>query len=494
MPDIFEYCRPEDVGVHPAWVEAYVNEVNRLRKMQHSFVMIRGNKVFAEGYWKPFTRDTLHRMYSVSKSFVSAAIGMLADEGKISIHDKIIRYFPDKDDEKLHPLIREMTIRDMLMMATCHNQSTYRRTDPDWTDTFFHTHSEPDHKPGTVFHYDTSSTYTLCVLIERVAGKTFLEYLKDKALREFGFSENAWCVEAPEGHAWGGSGVECTTRDLARFAALFAHGGTVNGTRYISDQYVREATSKQIDNSCHAKVKDACVGHGYGYQIWRIRDNSFAFLGMGGQMAIIVPDKDIIFTCTSDTQGDADGYHLFADILFDTVVNRIESDTLPCDEPAYDQLNAVLSGLEVNHPAGEICSPMLDQINGVRYTLSENKMGITDFCFTFSGSAGLLTYTTKRGTRHFPLCLGRYADTFFPETHYFGKRISVPKTEKYRCLNAAVWETPHTLLVRTYVIDDYFGNMSACFTFDGDTVHLDMQKTAEWFLDEYTGSADGVRA
>ena len=46
--------------------------------------------------------------------------------------------------------------------------------------------------------------------------------------------------------------------------------------------------------------------------------------------------------------------------------------------------------------------------------------------------------------------------------------------------------------MRTYVIDDYFGNMAAVFTFDGDRVQLSMTKTAEWFLEEYCGEAGGV--
>ena len=81
MSDILKFCRPEEVGVRPEWVADYVNTLNGMRKMCHSFLMMRGGKVFAEGYWKPFHKDWLHRMYSVSKTFVSAAICMLYDEG-----------------------------------------------------------------------------------------------------------------------------------------------------------------------------------------------------------------------------------------------------------------------------------------------------------------------------------------------------------------------------------------------------------------------------
>ena len=496
MSDILKFCRPEEVGVRPEWVADYVNTLNGMRKMCHSFLMMRGGKVFAEGYWKPFHKDWLHRMYSVSKTFVSAAIGMLYDEGKIKLDDKIVDYFPDQlpTDGEVHPWIAEMTIRDMLMMATCQKTTTYSNDKVNWIKTFFQPPHEPDHRAGTLFRYDTSSSYTLDVLVERLTGKTFVDYLKDKGLRELGFSEDAWCVEAPEGYAWGGSGVECTTRDLTRFAMLFAHGGVVDGKRYLSEQYVREATSKQIENLAPGAAPDACTGHGYGYQIWRARDDSFAFLGMGGQMAVIIPSKDIIFTCTSDTQGDADGYHGIIDILFDTVVNRICENNIPADDDAYAKLNALLSGLEVNVPAGEVSSPIMDSINGTTYKLGENKMGIAEFTFEFNGSAGMLTYNTNRGIKRFPLCLGRYADTVFPETHYSGRRIWTPKGEGYRCLNAAVWTEPNTLLVRTYAIDDYFGNIAAKFTFDGDKVSVNMTKTAEWFFNEYTGTAEGCKA
>ena len=48
-------------------------------------------------------------------------------------------------------------------------------------------------------------------------------------------------------------------------------------------------------------------------------------------------------------------------------------------------------------------------------------------------------------------------------------------------------------VARTYVIDDYFGTLSSVFTFEGDTVELKMSKVAEWFLDEYVGTAEGAK-
>jgi len=496
MSDILQYCRPEEVGIHPSWIEEYVNTVNENRKMSHSFVMLRGGKVFAEGYWKPFHKDWKHRMYSASKSFVSAAIGMLADEGKIRLDDKIIDYFPDMIPEGgAHPWVAATTIRHMLMMATCNNGTVYIPEENHWLDAFFNPTRTPAAEPGTRFFYDTSATYTLCVLVERITGMPFLEYLKDKALRELGFSEDAWCIEAPDGYSWGGSGVVCTNRDLARFAMLFANGGNVAGRQYISREYVEAATSKQIENSNIFEEKDVCKGHGYGYQIWRIRDG-YAFMGMGCQLALFVPKKDLIFTCNSFTLVEPDLHDLYyrvAEYFFDKIADRVDADTdsIPMDDGAYRRLEAVLSGLELSTPEGEISSPMAEKVNGKEYILGENRMGMHSFRIEFHGSAGLLTYRTERGDKHFPFCLGRYADTFLPETHYSGKRINTPKDAPYRCLNIAVWTAPDTLLLRTYVIDDYFGSMDARFTFAEDRVILHITKEAEWYLNEYPGYAEG---
>ena len=53
----------------------------------HGVIVIRHGKIAAEGYYKPFSVNRPHRLYSSSKTFVSAAIGILADQGKIHLDD-----------------------------------------------------------------------------------------------------------------------------------------------------------------------------------------------------------------------------------------------------------------------------------------------------------------------------------------------------------------------------------------------------------------------
>lgn len=490
MPDILQFSRPETVGVNPEHVIRYVEQMNRQGKMCHSFLMVRHGKVFAEGYWKPFHADWLHRQYSVSKSFVSLAIGLLADDGKIRLTDKIADYFPDLLPDPVHPLIAEMTIRDLLRMATCHVGQTYQiATDQNWLETFFRPHAEPDHPAGTQFRYDTSATHTLDALVQRLTGQSFLEYLKDRVLRDIGFSGHAWCVKAPEGIDWGGSGVMCTTRDLARFGLLVMNQGQLNGKQYLSRAYMEAATGNQIDND--EGTHDFLHGHGYGYQFWRMAHNCFGCLGMGGQLVICYPEKDFLFVCNSDTQGD-ENYVPLAQTMWDEVASKLCDEDLPPDEDAYDRMTGLLEQLTVTPPTGVITSPLAARVHGVTYRLEENPMGITAFRLELNGDASRVCFQTCRGEKVFHFGMGTYVDDLFPETHYSGPVIHQPLGRGYRCIHASVWQSETELLIRTYVMDDYFGNMHTVFTFDGNAVKLVMRKTAEAFLDEYCGEARGV--
>jgi hypothetical protein len=93
---MFEITTPESIGVSSKQVLRFYKKLEQRRMTVHSILMMRGDKIFTEAYWKPFNQDFCHRMYSVTKSFVGVAIGILEQEGKIKLTDKIADYFRDK--------------------------------------------------------------------------------------------------------------------------------------------------------------------------------------------------------------------------------------------------------------------------------------------------------------------------------------------------------------------------------------------------------------
>ena len=135
-------------------VRSMEQRMESLRLNMHGYQILYRGELIGEHYWESFHRDSLHRMYSITKSFTSLATGLLAAEGKIGLDDRICTYFPEKLPEGgAHPWCEEMTIRDLLTMRTCYESTTFKRYDGDWVESFFRV--TPDHVPGTVFNYDT---------------------------------------------------------------------------------------------------------------------------------------------------------------------------------------------------------------------------------------------------------------------------------------------------------------------------------------------------
>lgn len=492
MNTLFPKVTPEEVGISSKNISALLQDFTDAGLYMHSLLVIRNGKLAAEGYYAPFTRDTKHRMYSSSKTFASGAIGLLYDEGKLSLDDKVHTFFPEFPPEELHPYIKDATVRDLLTMSSPHTTTyTLSGDTPNarhWIESFFRT--EPKRPPGTVFCYDTSASYILNVIAERLAGKPMLEYMKDKMLRELGFSEDAWCVKSPDGYSWAGSGVICTPLDLATYAFILLRGGNVNGKQYMSEEYVKAATSRQVETDMFGYGSEYRMS-GYGYQIWRTIGNGFLFSGMGSQFAYCLPDKDLLMVCTADTQGNNDAGRIIISSMYDRIAADAADAPLPADPAAHAALEETLSSLTLLKPNGAAHSPMQEKINGVTYKMHENPLGFKTVRFTFEGDRGTLHYENARGKKEIHFGLGEYLEGALPETHYSGDTIGTPRGSGYRCLSVATWPSEHQLRLRVNVVDDYFGNLGMTFGFKGDSIGLTSMKSAEHFLQDYIGLAGG---
>ena len=87
---------PENLGISSEDIINLLNDFEKNGFFTHSFLIMRHGKVAAEGYYAPFKRGELHRIYSISKTFTGTAIGLLCDEGKISLDDPVHKFFPEK--------------------------------------------------------------------------------------------------------------------------------------------------------------------------------------------------------------------------------------------------------------------------------------------------------------------------------------------------------------------------------------------------------------
>lgn len=478
---------PEAAGIPSAAVAAFIDRLEDKTLPMHSILVLKGDRIAAEAYWKPFDETFRHRMYSTSKSFVSVAIGILAGDGRLSLDDRVVDFFPEYKEKcaPVHPYAAMVTVRDLLKMTTCFTASNYAPFD-DWTEAFFRIPA--GHIPGRSFRYDTLGTVMLCMIVRRVSGVEFMTLLQTRLFDPVGMSAQLQCIQSPCGHDWGGSGVLCTTRDLAKFAYVCMHGGRWDGEQLIPEDYIRAATSRQVDNTL--TMSDPEHQYGYGYQFWRTR-SGFACRGMGSQLAVCVPDSDLILVTTADTQAVACGDSIIYDALDSSILESMRDASIAENPTAHAALQAKIAKLSLRTVAGAKRSPLTGGIAGRTYVLDENNMKMKYVRFAFEGDEGVLAYENATGAHEIRFGFGKQVRQTFPETHYFGRTMVRPGNRGYDCHASAAWRRNDSLVLCVYATDEYFGTLRMSFVFDGDTVTVQSEKFAEMFFDEYQGFTSG---
>ncbi len=490
---MFEYTTPEKAGISSENVLRFIKTLDSHNLSTHSFIMARGNKIFAEGYYAPFNKDFRHRMYSVSKSFIAMAVGFLIQDGLISLDDKLIDYFPEytQGNPAINDNMRNTTLRHMITMQTCHYYTPPWICGGESDRASLYFRNSADRVPGTVFRYDSHGSSMLSTIVERITGKPFLEYLKEKVLLDIGFTPDAVCVQAPGGHSFADSGILCTSMDLLRFAKFVMDKGEYNGKQYLNKEFIEEATKKQVATSLSGIPTYG--SYGYGFLIWKAPDDGFAFVGMGDQFAICDPKRDFIFIINSDNQGFGDfSRTIIYESLYDIIVHNL-GEPLPENKEAEGELENYIKNLKLfalNENTGN--TELKDRINGRRYVLEPNKMGIEYVKFDFEGNKGILSYKNEQGKKEIPFGIGYNEFSMFPQEDYPDMTAAVPeKGNMYKCAASADFPDRQKLRIKVQIIDKYFGNLNMNFGFSGDKVGIFMTKTAEAFLDEYEGYANG---
>lgn len=477
------FCTPEQAGISSQHVLAFYQELEQQHLSTHAVILSRGDQIFSECYWAPFHKDFQHRMYSVTKSFVSIAIGFCEQDGLLSLDDPLEKFFPEYAGGFHH----STTIREMLQMTTTLEKSGGWFTSGTADRAAYYFEMDAQKYPDTLFNYDSAGSFMLGTVVEKVTGKPFIEYLQEKVLDDIGFSQDAYCLKCPGGHSWADSGLMCTARDLWRFARFVLNKGTWNGKRYLNEAYITKATSVITPNNPFGFYNYHSV-HGYGYQFWAAPDGCFAAKGMGIQLAFCDPAHDFIFIINSDNQGNDLKYEPIYRALYTHILPNL-SEPLPENTAEHQKLSDFLSNRKLFCLYKSTTSPMVCKLRGKTFTCDNNPMGIRWFRLDFADNEGSFTYENGQGEKVMPFGFGHNVFAKFPQEGYSDIIGTVPVPgHRYDAAFSADWPSENMLRVRVQIIDKYFGNLSILFGFrDENTVTVRMEKAAEDFLKEYKG-------
>lgn len=306
-------------AVDPATLKMNPEKLSELESVIHSeysningIVVARNGRIAYEQYYNGSAPDQTHHVASVTKTIISALIGIAIDSGYIqSIDQSVLDFFPEYDLDASDTQKKEITIRHLLTM-------TAPFAFEDWNEPLDKMCMQPDWvnyslgilgQNGNVgnFKYSTAGGHLLSTIITRSTGKSAREFANERLFKpigmkeiphyekqEFGFDDlfgknvRGW-VHDPAGHSTGGWGLTLSTRDMARFGLLYLNHGEWDGQQIIPGTWIHESTEMNANT--------------YGYLWWlREEDGVFAYsaAGDGGNVICCIPELELIIAITSD--------------------------------------------------------------------------------------------------------------------------------------------------------------------------------------------------
>ena len=328
---------PEAQGVSSTTIIAFIEHADSQINSMHSFMLLRHGQVVAEAWWNPESAVKPHVLFSLSKSFTSTAVGMVVAEGKLSIDDPVLKFFPDELPIEVSTNLKAMRVRDLLTMSTGHQEEVNLKTKEEWKRTFL-SHPVP-HKPGTHFKYNTPATYMLSAIVQKVTGQTVLEYLQPRLFEPLGIAQPQW-DSSPEGISLGGYGLFLRTEDIAKFGQLYLQNGNWQGKQLVPAQWIEQATSKQVSNGSDPS-RD--WDQGYGFQFWRCRHDAYRGDGKDGQFCILLPKLDAVIAITANTSD----MQAELNVVWDKLLPAFHDKPLPDNPRDQAKLKQLISELKV---------------------------------------------------------------------------------------------------------------------------------------------------
>lgn len=386
--NILKRTTPESTGISSLSIKNFIEDMEKQGIEMHSFMLLKKGKVVAEAWWKPYSKEFPHTLFSLSKSFTSTAVGFVVQDGLLSIEDDVCSYFPDNLPKIISDNLATMKVKHLLSMNTGHTKDT---TDTminggaSYATTFL---SLPVNKvPGTHFLYNTGASYMLSAIVQKITGITVNDLLIKSLYKPLGIDTPHW-DSCPEGINLGGFGLSAKTEDIAKLGQLYLNRGIWNGKQLLSADWVEAASKFQSDNS---SMDDTDWSQGYGYQFWLCRHNAYRGDGAFGQYCIIMPKEDAVIAITSgisDMQAVLDSIW---DILLPAMKVEYLEENVKENKSLIDRLNSLSYWMIDIGRESKITSHISNKI----YKIDKNMYNIEEVSLSFNESNTLLTIKTS---------------------------------------------------------------------------------------------------
>ena len=273
-------------------------------------MFIHHDTIVFEKYYNGMEESTTHISWSMAKSFVSALLGIVLNEGLVaSIEDPITKYLPEFKGTGYDGV----RIKDILQMSSGVGfNEDYRDFDSDinrfgrafaFGTSFgeFAKSLKNEKKPGTFNHYVSIDTQVIGMLIKKMTGKTLSQFAKEKLWDPMGMEHDAQWIIDNEDMEMALGGLNVTLRDYSKLGLLFLRKGNWFGKQIIPAEWVEKSVTPDAPHLMPGINPNSSSNFGYGYQWWipEQPDGDFFAAGIYNQYIYVNPKKDLIIVKTS---------------------------------------------------------------------------------------------------------------------------------------------------------------------------------------------------
>ena len=262
----------------------------------HSLIVSRRGEVILERYFNGRRATTPANVKSVSKSLISALVGIAADRKLIDVEDPVRRYLGDAFPPSAEPEKLAIRIEDLWTMRSG-LESTSNRNYGAWVQSgnwVRHVLAKPlVVEPGTQMIYSTGNTHLLSAILTKATGRSTWQFAQEALAKPLGFMLAQWPRD-PQGIYFGGNDMLMTPRQMLEFGELYLNEGRIGPQQIVSKEFV--------EDSFVPRGRSRISGREYVYGWW-MREVAgrrvYYAWGFGGQYIYVVPGLELVVVSTS---------------------------------------------------------------------------------------------------------------------------------------------------------------------------------------------------
>lgn len=259
----------------------------------HNLLIVRNGYIVCDASAPGYSTSTWCLTHSMAKSITALLIGILIDEGFLSLSTRVCDVLREECPDRVSSAMRGLTVWHLLSMSSGVSDISEVTTvvEERWTSTFLS--SALAFEPGSAFHYNSMNSYILSVMACKVTGKSLTELLNEKLFKPLSI-RNFFAEVGPEGYEKGGWGMYISPQDMAKLGLLVLGRGRYENKRIISDRFLH------LMGQTAFVTGDGYGDYNYGLHTWVAKDKgSLLFSGMLGQNLWICPQNNIVVAISS---------------------------------------------------------------------------------------------------------------------------------------------------------------------------------------------------